>query len=173
MQMSTNSSWIYDERIAIILGYVTLILALSLFFSCRIFTGFLRNRGLQRIIDHLAYAKFYGFHGTYWWFFAIFLMVHFLTAFGHVGIPQSSDPDSPIHWSILATGLAGSIVFAGIYFSCRSIGTFLSFFTDKSPAELYPSFFKNHSFVWLVFGILILTHIVIAFRHVGIWPPLQ
>jgi hypothetical protein len=171
--MPTNSAWIYDERIAIILGYATLILAVSLFFSCRIFTGFLRKRGLQRIVDHPVYSKFYSLHGTYWWFFTIILTVHFLTAFGHVGIPQSSDPDSPVHWSILATGLAGSVVFAGIYFSCRSIGTFWSFFTDKSPSQLYPSFFKKHSYIWLLFGTIILTHIVIAFHHVGIWPPLR
>ena len=171
--MNFNPPWVYDERIAIILGYITLALALAIFFSCRIFTGFMKKRGWVKIVDHPLYSKFNTYHGTYWWFFIIVLTTHLLTAFAHVGIPQSGDPDSPIHWGILATGLLGSFVIWGIYFSCRSVSTFWSYFTDKGPAQLYPSFFKRHNAVWLLFGIIIAIHLVLALYHVGVWPPLK
>jgi len=170
--MNFNQPWVYDERIAIILGWVTLILALSIFFSCRTFVGFMKKSGWVKIVDNPIYSKFYSYHGAYWWFFIIVLTIHFLTAFAHVGIPQSGDPDSPIHWGILLTGLVGAFVYAAIYFSCRSIGTLWGFFTDKGPAQLYPSFFKSHNAVWFLFGIIIFIHLVLALIHVGVWPPL-
>lgn len=172
MHMYTNPPWIYDERIAIILGWITLALALAIFFSCRIFLGFMNRRGWQTISQSRPYQKFNSFHAIYWWAFSIILFVHLLTAFGHVGIPQIADSDSPIHWTILLTGLVGSFIVGLIYFSCRSVNSFLSFFTSKGPLQLYPSFFKSHSPMWLMFSVVIAVHIAVAFHHAGIWPPL-
>ena len=171
MQMYTNPPWIYDERIAIILGWVTLALALSIFFSCRIFLGFLKRRGWQKLSESRAYQKFNSFHGTYWWAFYIVLVVHLLTAFGHIGIPQAADSDSPVHWTVLLTGLVGALMIGLIYFSCRSVNSLLSFFTSKGPAQLYPSYFKSHSVIWLMFSLMIAVHVAVAFHHAGIWPP--
>ena len=57
MHMYTNPPWIYDERIAIILGWITLALALAIFFSCRIFLGFMNRRGWQTISPKPSLSK--------------------------------------------------------------------------------------------------------------------
>ena len=50
---------IYNERTAIVLGFVTLILLLAVFFSCRTFISLLQKLGVNNPTDNRFYRTFF------------------------------------------------------------------------------------------------------------------
>lgn len=163
---------IYNERIAIILGLLALVLALAIFASCRVFITILARFGINNIAQNRAYQSFNHYHLLYWGLFGAALVSHLTMSILHTGLPQSGDADAGTHWMILSFGASGFIIAMLAFGSCRVAPRIL---TSGKPQNLinrssYKSYFRYHAFFWLVLAITIGVHIAIAFGHAGIWP---
>jgi hypothetical protein len=169
---AAGASAVNNERIAIILGLITLALALTVLASCRICLSGLKRIGLGRALESQAYQGFYRFHSYYWWLFGVFLVGHLAQAFIHTGLPQAGDPDASVHWIILGLGLGGLLAAGTIFFSCRlffRLSKMLSML-QKFNSQAFLAFHKPHTFYWLIFLLLVGAHFAEGFRHAGIWP---
>lgn len=167
----SGASALYAERTAIILGFFTLISAIALLASCRVVPSI-----LQRLHKDPMQSRFYKVfnkgHYYYWWFFGITLVLHFATAFFHTGFPVPGDPDASIHWIILALGFTSFLFFLLVIFSCRILITFWNFIAGRSPIEnrFNKWIYSRHGLWWWLFALSILTHVIVAYAHAGIWP---
>jgi len=161
----------YAERIAIVLGVITLVTGLTAFFSCRTFVGLLARVNV-RPTKSPVFQAFYQRHLYYWWAFGVAVVSHFLMAVLHTGLPQRGDPDAGVHWVILGIGFAGAVASAALFSSCRVyprlVGRALKGFNTAGKA--YRSLFKYHSYYWWVFAALVGVHFAVGFIHAGIWP---
>ncbi len=168
LQISSGAA-LYGERLAVALGFVTLISAVATFATCRSCLSFL---GLKSPLDNRWYRPFYKLHGYYWWIFLMGLGLHLLTAVMHTAIPTAGDPDAQIHWIILSFAFVSLPLTAVVLSSCRSWVSLLSLFMEKGPLadRLYLSFYRYHSYYWLVFIGSIAGHFIAAYAHIGIWP---
>jgi hypothetical protein len=167
-----SQSAVYNERLAILLGFATLTMALATFASCRTFVSIIIRLGLKSLVANLGYKVFSKYHMYYWWLFGTFIVAHVMMSVFHTGLPKAGDPDAGIHWLILSFGLTTGIAGLSLFTSCR-ISPRL--FSPKIQGvsltnDIYRSFFKNHSFYWIVFGLLVASHIGITYAHVGVWP---
>jgi hypothetical protein len=170
--VTASTAAFYNERVAIVLGIITLLLALAVFASCRTFVTTLARIGIKNIAANPAYRAFNKWHLYYWWFFGVFVLAHLTMGTIHTGLPQSGDPDAPVHWAILGLGL--SSVFAGttVFLSCRVTPKLVSHRIPKLSLnnKNYLEFFRNHAYFWLIFVIMAAAHIGVVFQHAGIWP---
>ena len=172
MSFISGDIGIYSERLTVALGFLTLAFAAATFASCRSCLAFLERLGIKGLTEKRWYRPFYKYHGYYWWAFFVVLALHFLTALMHTGIPSADDPDARIHWVVLAFGL-GSLGMVGTALSsCRSFTGLVNIFTGKSLLGngRYLSFYRYHSYYWLVLVMAIAGHFVTAVLHVGFWP---
>lgn len=172
-QISAQAA-VYNERIAISLGFVTLALALAIFISCRSFVTLLMRFGLKNPTKNKAYQSFYRYHTYYWWFFGVSVVSHIMMATLHTGLPQAGDPDAGIHWIILILGLMSALSGLALFASCRAYSRLLTPAIPKLSftGRTYKSFFSYHSYYWLVFALLVAGHFVVSYLHAGIWPGL-
>lgn len=161
-----------NERIVIILGYLTLTLALTIFASCRSCLVGLKRVGLSRALDSPPYRVFYRFHRYYWWLFGVFVLSHAVQALLHTGFPQSGDPDAGAHWFILGAGSAGIVAAAITFGSCRLSLPLARMLTLSrlAASRAFRAYFRPHSYYWLLFGALAGAHLALGLRHAGIWP---
>jgi len=171
MQAAGQSSP-YEERAAIVLGVITVVLALAIFASCRTFASLLHRVGLKNVTQNRAYKSFNKYHSFLWWFMGVTLVSHLTLAFIHTGLPQAGDSDAYIHWRILGLGLSGAVVAATVFLSCRISPRLL---TLGKPGRLlknmfYRPFFGLHSYFWWFFIGVVAAHFLFGYRHVGIWP---
>jgi cytochrome b561 len=168
----SSGAALYGERLAVALGYITLISAMATFASCRSCLSFLGRFGLKSPVDKNWYRPFYKLHGYYWWIFLFALSLHLLTAMMHTALPTASDPDARIHWIILASAFFSLLLAAVVLSSCRSLAGLLSMFAEKGPMsnKSYLSFYRYHSYYWLAFIASVAGHFAAAYVHVGIWP---
>ena len=172
MSLTLSGAGLYAERLTVVLGFVTLLSALATFASCRSCLSFLGRFGLKSPMEVGWYRLFYKYHAYYWWVFLFALVLHFMTAIMHTAIPSAGDPEATIHWLILSFAL-GSFVFIGaVLVSCRSLVGFLNLFTGKSPlnSKAYQTFYRYHSYYWLILILSIAGHFASAYVHIGIWP---
>ena len=99
------------------------------------------------------------------------MVAHLLVAVVHTGLPQTGDPDAPVHWWILGLGLFSALSAIGIFFSCRIIPKLMTMAGAKNnDNKISNAFFKGHAYYWMVLGLLALSHFLVAFNHAGIWP---
>jgi cytochrome b561 len=163
---------IYNERLAIALGLLTLVFALAILASCRSFAFLLNRFGVKDYTNNKPYQSFYKFHSYYWWIFWLAFVLHLMTAVTHTELPAVGDPDAGIHWLILGFGAAALVSMLIVSLSCRSIIAFSNIFTEKSllKFKIYNSFYRYHSYYWFVFILLIAGHFTSAYIHAGIWP---
>lgn len=163
---------LYGERLAVALGFVTLASALVTFISCRSCLSFLGRFGMKNPMDMKWYRLFYRYHGYYWWVFLFVLLLHFMTALMHTAIPTAGDPDAQIHWLILSFALSSLVLVGAVLSSCRSLVGLLGLFTEKGPlsSRAYQSFYRYHSYYWLILVLAVAGHVVSAYVHTGIWP---
>ncbi len=163
---------IYNERLAIVFGFITLALGLSVFLSCRVCISWLSHLGLQNPTKIRGYSSFYKYHLYYWWAFGVMLIAHIMVSILHTGFPQTSDPDASIHWIILGLGLGSFVTALGVFSSCRVLPKLMAMVTPKNPFSntLYKPFFKYHSYYWLIMTLLVLAHFTVSGNHTGIWP---
>ena len=170
-QISSGAA-LYGERLAVALGFVTLISAVATFATCRSCLSFLSFFGLKNPIEARWYRPFYKYNGYYWWVFLLGLALHLLTSIMHTAIPTAGDPDAQIHWIILSFAFVSLILTAVALSSCRSMASFLGLFMEKGPMAhiFYQSFYRYHSYYWVVLISAIAGHFIAAFVHTGIWP---
>jgi hypothetical protein len=163
---------LYGERLAVALGFVTLISAVATFATCRSCLFFLGRFGLSNLTEKRWYRPFYKYHGYFWWVFVMGLVLHLLTSLMHTAIPASGDPDAPIHWIILSLGLASLLMVIGVLASCRSLAGLVNMFREKSLLNntKYLPFYRFHSYYWLILILLIAGHFASSYIHTGIWP---
>jgi cytochrome b561 len=164
---------IYYERIAVSLGFVTLVAALATFASCRSFITLISRYTRKSLLENKAYQSFYKYHTYYWWSFLLILIVHMLSASIHTDLlPAADDPDALQHWLILGFAF-GTLVSISVQFSsCRSFAGLINFFTQKSLLRFraYNSFYKFHAYYWWIFLAAVAGHVIAAAIHTHIWP---
>jgi hypothetical protein len=163
---------IYNERMAIIFGFITLILGLSVFLSCRVCISWTNRLGIKNPTQIKGYSSFYKHHLYYWWAFGISLVAHIMVSTLHTGLPQGGDPDAGIHWVILGLGLFSGASTSSLFFSCRVLPRLLVMATPKQPFNniFYRAFYKYHAYYWLLPALLVAAHLVAAYSHGGVWP---
>jgi len=171
LQMSAQSSP-YEERTAIVLGVITLVLSLAIFASCRTFASLLHRFGLRIVTQSRSYKALNKYHSFLWWFMGVSLLSHVTLAFIHTGLPQAGDPDANVHWRILAFGLSGATFALTVFISCRISPRLL---TLGRPGRLlknmvYRPFYGLHSYYWWIFIVIAAVHFAIGYHHAGIWP---
>ncbi len=160
------------QRVSVALGFLTLAAALSTFATCRSCISFLKWFRVPDPLSNPRYRSFYRYHKYLWWAFLVLLPVHLGVAFGHTGIPQAGDPDSPIHWAILSFGMVATITTAVNLSSCRiSTGFFIRNLKKNGMSQSwYTQFGRYHSYFWGLFLAVLIVHLFFAHRHVGFWP---
>ncbi len=172
LQTTTSGAALYGERLAVVLGFVTLALALATFVSCRSCLSFLGHLGLRSPIDTSWYRAFYKYHGYYWYLFLFVLVLHLGTALMHTAVPVAGDPDSQIHWIILSFGFASFASVGSVLSSCRSFVGLLDLFMEAGPLDSrrFRAFYRYHSYYWMILLGAIAGHVASAYLHTGIWP---
>jgi hypothetical protein len=165
---------IYNERLAIIFGLITVFCGVLAFFSCRTCIGWLGTFGLQNITKSKGYASFNKKHIYYWWGFGVFLGAHIMVAVVHSGFPQSGDPDAYIRWVILGLGLFSAAAAFGLFASCRVVPRLAAMAAPKNLFEnaLFKSYFQYDSYFWWILLLLVAVHFTLAFNYIGLWPGL-
>ena len=167
-----NQSAIYNERMAIVLGLVTLGFAVAAFVSCRTFVSMIGYLGIKNLGKSWAYERFNRYHFYYWWLFGVSMLAHLMMGTFHTGLPQAGDPDGGSHWAILILGTVGALSGIALFTSCRISPRLLSPQIPRLSLanKAYKSFFKYHSYYWIIFGISVTAHFAVSYLHAGIWP---
>jgi len=163
---------IYDERVAVVLGFLTLFSLLAVFLSCRSFLAVMNRMGLEGVTNSKAYRRFYQYHAYYWWIFGALILSHFMMAVLHTGLPKAGDPDSPIHWAILLLGLGAALGAGALFVSCRIMPRLITLATSKNPmtSVAFKGFFKLHAYYWWIILLLVVAHFAASYLHTGFWP---
>jgi hypothetical protein len=167
-----DRSAIYNERLAIVLGLLTLTLAAASFISCRSCLSRLKYLRLPDPTKIKGYSSFYKYHLYYWWAFGVFLVSHVLVAIAHTGLPQAGDPDAGAHWTILGLGFFSALSSSVVFCSCRVLPRLAAL---VSPGSLfnntaYKFLFRYHAYFWIIFFLLAFSHFAAGYHHAGIWP---
>ena len=169
--MITGDLGLYGERLAVVLGFITLALFTGMAVTCRSFIPFSNKIGLGSITRSKVYRSLFRFHSFFWFGFGVILFLHGLTGFMHTEIPQAGDPDAPVHLAILvfATGLFLSV---GLTFSnCRAFSGMLRFFRGGDILTgIYGRFYRLHSYFWVLLLVALAGHLTASYLHIGFWP---
>ncbi len=163
----------YNERLAIILGLITVAFALATFASCRTCVVLLARLGLKNPIGNRGYQAFHRYHGYYWWGFWFVFLLHALVGIMHgLSVPSSIDPDAYLHVPILWLGVGALCTAVIVVSSCRSPVAFLDLFRTKPTlaSKGYRLFYRYHSSYWLLLGLAVAAHFALGYYHAGIWP---
>lgn len=164
---------IYYERIAVTLGFVTLIASIATFASCRSFISLMSRFTHNSLLENRAYKSFYKYHSYYWWSFLIILVIHVMSATIHTELlPGPDAPDALEHWFILGFAF-GTLVSISVQFSsCRSFVSLVNFFTQNNPGKFraYNGFYRFHAYYWWIFLSVVAGHIIAAAVHTNFWP---
>ncbi len=163
LQAATSLS-IYDERLSVTLGFITLVFVLAFFTTCRSFTSLLARLGFKDSLKVGWYQTFYKYHAYYWPVFWVTFVLHVTTALMHTDLPQLGDPDAAQHLYILASGLISFVALVTLGFSCRIFASLFHLFTGKSLTEgrVNSAFYKYHPIYWLV--LLVSIAVLFIFR---------
>ncbi len=169
---ASDMTAVYNERIAIVLGFLTLISGLAVFISCRTCVAWLKHLGMKDPSTTRGYSVFYRFHLYYWWAFGMLLIVHLIMAILHTGLPQAGDSDANVHWIILGIGLFSAMAAVAVFSSCRVLPRLITVATSRNPFQSisFRAFFQNHAYFWVPLVLLAGVHIAFGFQHAGIWP---
>lgn len=170
--IATGNTALYGERLAVALGFITLVSGIATFISCRSFPGLLKFLHLPDLMNIKIFQPFYKYHAYYWWVFLLALFLHFVTALVHVALPAPGDPDALIHWVILAFGIIALVSLVMVLTSCRSFANFLGFFLGKNSLTInsYKNFYRYHSFFWWVLITTVAGHFGSSYVHIRLWP---
>jgi hypothetical protein len=166
-------TYLYGERLAVILGFITLTLALAVIVSCRSFVSWSTYLGFKDILKNRAYKAFYRYHSYYWWGFWFIFIFHGYMGIMHIFmIPADPDPDAYLHWYSLGFGVAAIALIGGITLSCRVLLGPLNVILGRKPLNntTYKIYYTFHSYYWLAFLAVIAAHYASGFLHSGLWP---
>jgi cytochrome b561 len=163
---------VYNERLTVLLGLVTLILALAVFLSCRTGLSILNKTGLKKLTSSKGYQTFLKYHTYYWWSFWLVFVIHLLAAIMHLGFKNTDDPDAYLHIYSVIFGAAAAAALLIISVSCRGISGFVRLFSERKVNDIksLSRLFKFHAYYWLIFLVVIAVHFLIGFIYNGFWP---
>jgi hypothetical protein len=162
---------VYNERLSIILGFITLAFLLANLFSCRSFLSFLDRAGVKNPSGNPVYSSFFKYHSLYWWGLMFSLVIHFLVGVMHLSYTDPADPDNYLHIYVFLAGGAAFVVTLGVYASCRSFASLLKLITGKNPlsGNLFNSLYRFHGYYWITLVAIVIVHFIFAYLHTGIW----
>ncbi len=162
---------VYNERLAIILGFITLTFMMATLFSCRSFVSFLNRIGVKNPTKNPTYSSFFKYHSLYWWGFAFSIILHLLVGVMHISYSNPADPDAYLHTYILLAGGAAFVVTLVVYVSCRAFAGLLNLITGKSPSsgKVFASFYRWHNYYWIILILMFVAHFTFTYWHTGIW----
>lgn len=162
---------VYNERLAIILGFLSLALTLATFFSCRSFVAFVNFLGVKNPNKNRIYNSFFKHHSIYWWGLLLVLTLHLLVAVMHISFNDPTEADAYLHPYILLAGAVALIVVLVIYTSCRSFSGLLNLINGKSPlsGKVFASLYRLHNLYWIVLLAIVAIHFTLVYLHTGIW----
>ncbi len=161
------------ERVAVITGLIAIALALMTFASSRSFASLTGRLGWKPLNNRL-YKGYYKYHATFWSLLAFALFFHISMGLVHIALsPFLNDPDAYLHRYTLTTGLLGLGLIGAVVTSCRSLLGFFSFVFLKNPLSVnkFQSYYRLHSYFWLIFLLPVIGHFIIGYIHNGkFWP---
>jgi hypothetical protein len=163
----------YNERLAIVLGLVTLLFVLATFLTCRSCVALLKRLGWRDPLASRVYKALYRFHGYYWWGFWFVFFLHALVGLMHgLSVPSSIDPDSYLHVPIFWLGAGAAACAIIVLASCRSPIAFLDLFRSRPAltSRTYRLYYGYHSYVWLLLLLMVAAHFAVGYYHSGLWP---
>jgi hypothetical protein len=162
---------VYNERLAIILGFITLAFTLAALFSCRSFLSFLNRMGVKDPLGNSFYRVFFKYHSFYWWGLVFALALHLLVGVMHIRYNDPADPDAYLHPYIFLTGGLAFIVTLAAYLSCRSFASLLNLVTGKSPlsGRVYTIAYSFHYYYWIILIMIVIAHFTLIYLHTGVW----
>lgn len=162
---------VYNERLAVTLGIITLLSALTVFFSCRTGVKILHKIGLKKMVAGQSYQTFLKYHTYYWWTFWLVFVIHLLTAIMHLGFNTTGDPDAYLHKYSVIFGVSALLAILAVGFSCRGIANLVRLFSERKPTEfkLIGAVYKYHAYYWVIFFVLIASHFTAGYLHSGWW----
>jgi hypothetical protein len=168
-----NTVAVYNERLAIILGIVTLLLALFTLASCRSCWMWLNRSGFRGLSQTRPYQTLYKSHTYLWWTFTFFIAMHLMVGSMHAVysiIPN--DPDAYMHWRIIFSGVGGFALILIVLSSCRAFAHTLDFLIGRSALKntVYRIFYQYHAYYWGVFILAVIAHFALGYLHAGVWP---
>jgi hypothetical protein len=163
---------VYNERLAMVLGILTLLSGLAVFLSCRTCIKILNKTGFKKMIAGKTFQRLLKYHTYYWWTFWLIFVLHLMSAIMHLGFNTAGDSNAYLHKYSLIFGLSALAAVIAVRFSCHGIGVVVRLFSERKPTEfkLIGLVYKYHSYYWVVFFILIAAHYTAGFLHSGWWP---
>jgi hypothetical protein len=168
-QISTNIT-IYNERLAIVLGFIALLFFIAVFVTCRSFTSLLAKTGFKKTTSNIIYISLLKFHSFFWWGMVFSVVLHLLVAVMHLSYNDPLDPDAYWHPYIFAAGLGALSLILIVYFSCRSFAVILLLLQGKTLlSKEYAGFYQLHNLVWLLTFAVVIIHFTLGYLHTGIW----
>jgi hypothetical protein len=162
---------VYNERLAVLLGIITLLSALAVFFSCRTGVKILNKIGLKRLVAHKSYQTFLKYHTYYWWTFWLVFVIHLFAAIMHLGFNTAGDPDAYLHKYSVIFGVLALLIILVVGFSCRGIANLVRLFSERRPTDfkLIGAVYKFHAYYWMLFLLMIAAHFTAGYLHSGWW----
>jgi cytochrome b561 len=162
---------VYNERLAVVLGILTLLSALTVFFSCRTGIKLLNKTGIKNLVANKSYQSFLKYHTYYWWTFWLVFVIHLLAAIMHLGFNTAGDPDAYLHKYSVIFGALALLTILVVGFSCRGIFTLVRLFSERKPTDfkLIGAVYKYHAYYWMLFYFMIAAHFTAGYLHSGWW----
>lgn len=169
--MISGDLGLYGERLAVVLGFATLMLFIGIGITCRSFSSLAARFKIGMLTTTRAYQQLFRLHAAFWYGFGLMLFLHLITGFMHTEFPHPGDPDAPIHTVILV--FAGSVLISvSLTFSnCRTFAAFLKVFRGEDLfSGAYKLFYRFHSYFWILLLLALIGHLIASYIHVGFWP---
>jgi hypothetical protein len=162
---------LYGERLAVALGFLTLILFVGIGLTCRSFVSLTNRLKIGGLTKTKPYQGLFRFHSFFWYGLGVVLFLHIIAGVMHTSLPQSGDPDAFIHTVILI--FAGSVLISVVltFSNCRTFMGFLRVFRGEDLfTGAYKPFYRVHSYFWILLLLALIGHLTASYFHVGFWP---
>jgi hypothetical protein len=144
-------------------AFFSAVFAILTILSCRSCLSFLKFLHFDPM-KYTPYKIFYKYHSYYWILFGAALLIHLVSGNLSLAARFGSILFSSRQLIIPGLGLGILITTIAILFSCRIYPQLLvsSGAKNHSPLTnpLYKSFFKLHTYLWWIFGIFVIGHVV-------------
>ena len=169
--MITGDLGLFGERLAVALGFVTLVLFIGTGLTCRSFVPLADRLNITWFTGSRPYKAIFRYHSFFWYGFFVVLFLHMLIGFMHTEFPQAGDPDAVQHLWILVFAVSLFISVGLTFSNCRTFMGFLRIFKgDSLLAGFYGRFYRLHSYVWVLLLVALVGHLIASYIHIGFWP---
>jgi hypothetical protein len=162
---------LYGEQLAVLFGFITFGLFVSMAVTCRYFPPLAERAGLGFLTRTRAYRTAFKWHSLLWFAFAWFLLIHVALGLLHTEWPDPADPDFVQHLWILIFAVVVFISVILVFSNCRSFISLRRLFGGNDViAGLYARYYRIHSFFWILLLVSLAGHLIASYLHIGFWP---